>query len=153
MKIGREVRKDIKPIGHLYFMMFVLRDNCRSDDSGEVRLQWEALHVHRLARKHWSSDGERGFLGVRTRKGMGNPLRETMILPRALLVGIALLQPRIFGPEWYWEHLGMNTLGLPVAICLSWEVRLSFGTASSPSWFSTGSWGDLEREGKSNCLN
>ena len=33
--------------------------------------------MFRLAGELWSSDGEKRFLGVRTEKGMGGPLRET----------------------------------------------------------------------------
>lgn len=37
-------------------------------------LQRGALHVYRLARKPWGSDGKKGILAMRTGKGMGGPL-------------------------------------------------------------------------------
>lgn len=75
------VGRGVKPISHLYFGMFVTRKRQLWKwwlwGSQSSLLQWGALHVYRLARKLWSSDGEKGCLGVRIGKRMGRPLWET----------------------------------------------------------------------------
>lgn len=113
-------------------------------ESQSSLLPWGALHVYRLARKLWGSDGKKGFLAVRTGKGMAGPLWET-----------SLLCPRLCGLEFHSYccgyrfqsdrgHPGKNALGLPISICLGWKVKLSVSPGSSLSWFSKGNWGDLE---------
>lgn len=103
-----------------------------------------ALHVYRLARKLWSSDGKKGFLAVRTGKGMGGPLQEASLFCRGLcwLELLSSCCGYLFQSDC--GHPGKNALGLPIAICLGWKVKLSVSPGSSPSWFSKGNWGDLE---------
>lgn len=116
-------------------------------------LQWGALHRYRLA-------GSSGVLRERSDFvvwGQGRAWEGLLEKLQGSAWGFVgwncSLAPWGPVPEWQWEHPGKSALGFPTAICLCWNVRLSVDTASYPSWFSTGNWGDLEREDGSRCLN
>lgn len=69
--------------------------------------------------------------------------------PRALLVGIALLEAWV--SRWPLEHWG-SVLWTSRHCCLHWAAGLPVGAGSSPSWLSESNWEDLEIEGTANML-
>lgn len=89
--------------------------------------------MYRLARKLWSSDGKKGFLAVRTGKGMGGPLQETSLF----FPGLCWLELLSSCCGYLFQsdrgHPRKNALGFPIAICPGWKVKLSVSPGSSPS--------------------
>lgn len=91
----------------------------------------------RLAAELWNSDGEKRFLGVRTEKGMEDPIEKLHDSAQGLAVwnfSLAVVET------------AENALGF-IALCYA-GISAPQSALSAP-WFSQGNWEDPERGGKS----